>query len=361
MPLQRGYLEPISVISGTFGESFDRQYGLTADDRRVAKVRADSRSRVSAPKRDTRQLVPEIVVFLSYMTDGPSMLTWLGSIVCFTVAAFAADNSEASTDHIDLDDLCLVLGFAMVAVLLGCTFAAYWSDRSAIHQLPHLTATLRAKATVRVNEVRRSRGSGAVVEYVTPADLVRGDVVELQTKARVPADLIIVEADNLVVAGDPFVDARIASMPGMSSVALAGSRVISGHGAGIVVRPLARSIAADVVSAALLLRRPPFFPETQQSSGERHRGRSKVHRVVWILLYGSVVLGYAAGGAQYFFTGEPGWTLYFVTSTALVVSVVASVSQSASMIWSNSTYQPTLLKIRSEQTKMQRRLGERVE
>lgn len=201
-------------------------------------------------------------------------------------------------------------GFILAVVLLNAGLGAFqeWkAERSAasLQQLLRVTA--------------RVRRGGAMAE-VNAEDLAPGDLVYLQSGARVPADLRLTAANRLTVdeallTGESLpVEKRpvplAADLPlaDRRNMAYAGSIVAAGRGAGWVVATGARTEVGKIVRdvGAATSAKPPLVLRMERFA----------RQISWLVLAASGVLGVVA-----FAQGMPLLEVFFL-AVALAVSAI---------------------------------------
>jgi Mg2+-importing ATPase len=219
--------------------------GLTPDEaaKRLARTGPNvlsERKRSDIPTLLLRQVTSPLVLLL----------------IAAAVLSFALHDS---TDGI------IILGIVGVSVLLG-----FWQERGAARAIEKLLATVAVKATV----LRDARQTEIAVD-----ELVPGDVVLLSAGSSIPADCLLLEAQDLFVdeaslTGESF---PVAKTPGTvpadaplarrDNVLFLGTHVVSGSGRALVVHT-GKSTEFAAIAARLRLRPP----ETEFERGVRHFG-----------------------------------------------------------------------------------------
>jgi len=165
----------------------------------------------------------------------------------------------------DSTDGIIILGIVGVSALLG-----FWQERGAAKAVEKLLATVAVKASV----LRDGRPTEVAVE-----ELVPGDVVLLSAGSIIPADCLLLEAQDLFVdeaslTGESF---PVAKTPGTvpadaplarrHNVLFMGTHVVSGSGRALVVHT--GKLTEFAAIAARLRLRPP---ETEFEHGVRRFG-----------------------------------------------------------------------------------------
>ncbi len=165
----------------------------------------------------------------------------------------------------DPTDGTIILGIVGVSALLG-----FWQERGAARAVEKLLATVAVKASV----LRDGRQTEIAVD-----ELVPGDVVLLSAGSSIPADCLLLEAQDLFVdeaslTGESF---PVAKTPGTvpadaplarrHNVLFMGTHVVSGSGRALVVHT-GKSTEFAAIAARLRLRPP----ETEFERGVRHFG-----------------------------------------------------------------------------------------
>ncbi|MDR7438066.1 MAG: magnesium-translocating P-type ATPase [Armatimonadota bacterium] len=219
--------------------------GLGADSaaERLARVGPNvlgERKRSDAPALLLRQVANPLVMLL----------------VAAAVLSFALQ---------DPTDGAIILGIVAVSALLG-----FWQERGAATVVEKLLATVAVKASV----LRGGRQTEVAVD-----ELVPGDVVLLSAGSRVPADCLLLAAQDLFVdeaslTGESFpVEKRVgpvaadAPLARRANVLFLGTHVVSGSGRALVVRT-GRATEFGRIYERLRLRPP----ETEFEHGVRRFG-----------------------------------------------------------------------------------------
>jgi Mg2+-importing ATPase len=219
--------------------------GLTADTaaERLARLGPNvlgKRNRSDIPTLLLRQVTSPLVLLL----------------VAAAVLSFALHDS---TDGI------IILVIVGVSALLG-----FWQERGAVTAVEKLLAMVAVKATV----LRDGRETEVPVEEVVP-----GDVVLLSAGSMIPADCLLLDAQDLFVdeaalTGESFpVEKSPGTVPADTPLArrhnalFLGTHVVSGSGRAVVVHT-GRATEFGAIAARLRLRPP----ETEFERGVRHFG-----------------------------------------------------------------------------------------
>lgn len=180
---------------------------------------------------------------LGYVFGGFCSVLWVGVIIFFLCWRPLSDPPSAT-------NLALAI-LVMIVIALQAGFSAFqdWSTqrtmKAILALLPDETLVLR----------------DGVVQGVKASELVVGDVVQLKTGSRVPADVRIVTCsadmrfDRSVLTGEAdeveaTVDKTDESFLESRNIALMGSMVVNGSGVGVVVLTGARTAMGRVSVAA---------------------------------------------------------------------------------------------------------------
>ncbi|GBC76666.1 Magnesium-transporting ATPase, P-type 1 [bacterium HR08] len=165
----------------------------------------------------------------------------------------------------DSTDGIIILSIVGISALLG-----FWQERGAATAVEKLLATVAVKASV----LRDGRPTEVLLEDVVP-----GDVVLLSAGSKIPADCLLLEAQDLFVdesalTGESF---PVAKYPGIvpadaplarrHNALFLGTHVVSGSGRAVVVRT---GSATEFGAIAARLRLRP--PETEFERGVRRFG-----------------------------------------------------------------------------------------
>jgi Mg2+-importing ATPase len=200
----------------------------------------------------------------------------------------------------------------ILAIIFGSACISFWREYASERTLEKLANRLKLKS-----QVLRSGKE----EQVPNDELVPGDVVLLSTGRLIPADCILLEAQNLfinqaVITGESLAVQKIPQASGLplttrlsdrSHCLYLGSTVHSGSGKAIVVR-----VAQDTVYGQLAQRLRQTPPETEFDRGLKHFGEL----LLWIMLL-MVLLVFAAHAFQGRANGE---ALMFAVALAVGLS-----------------------------------------
>ena len=172
----------------------------------------------------------------------------------------------------------------------------------------------RAERAVRalrrlVSRTARVRRDG-VVRALPAADLVRGDLVQLEVGDLVPADLLLVAADE-VSADESLLTGESAPVAKEAGAAVRlGTAIVSGYGAGVVV---AAGRATLLGRTAGLLRRKPEETDFQ-------RGLRRFSDFLVLIILGLTLFVFLANAAL-----GKGWLDSFLFAVALAVGITPEV------------------------------------
>jgi Mg2+-importing ATPase len=195
-------------------------------------------------------------------SDAPALLLrqFTSPIVLLLIAAsFLSFAMHDSTDGV------IILGIVLVSGLLG-----FWQERGAATAVEKLLATVALKATV----LRDSRETEVPVEALVP-----GDVVLLSAGSSIPADCLLLAAQDLFVdeaalTGESYpLEKSPSAVPADAPLArrdnalFLGTHVVSGRGRAVVVRT-GKSTEFGAIAARLRL----HPAETEFERGVRRFG-----------------------------------------------------------------------------------------
>ncbi|KAL1500951.1 hypothetical protein ABEB36_006364 [Hypothenemus hampei] len=164
----------------------DREKGLTVEQ--AATVLSKTGPNLLTPSHKT----PEYIKFIRTLTQGFSLLLWIGAALCFTACLIR----KLSQDETDTDNLILGIVLVVVVVVTGC-FTFFQEHKS--HKIMESFANMvPPKATVIRN--------GETMTIVSK-DLVVGDLVDMKFGDRIPADIRIIQSqgfkvDNSALTGE---------------------------------------------------------------------------------------------------------------------------------------------------------------
>ncbi|EGD78059.1 hydrogen/potassium-exchanging ATPase 4A [Salpingoeca rosetta] len=218
---------PVEELMARFNLK-DLEQGLT--ETRAAQTLADEGPNALTPPPTT----PEWVKFLRQMTGGFATLLWIGAILCFI--AYGIQVSQAKPgEKAPADNLYLGIVLAVVVLITGCF--SYFQEGRAANVMKGF-----AKLQPQKSKVRRE----GKVRIVDAVELVRGDVVEIKSGDRIPADLRLIETqglkvDNSSLTGEAEPQKRSkectdANPLETQNIAFYSTNAVEGSGVGIVIR-----------------------------------------------------------------------------------------------------------------------------
>ncbi|XP_033096761.1 sodium/potassium-transporting ATPase subunit alpha-3-like isoform X1 [Anneissia japonica] len=129
---------------------------------------------------------PEWIKFCKQLFGGFATLLWVGSILCFF--AFGIECGKAGFDEAVKDNLYLGLVLAIVVIITGCF--SYYQEAKSAAIMESFEKMVPQEALI----LRDGQWSSVNAEYV-----VVGDIVEVKSGDRIPADIRIIEARSLKV------------------------------------------------------------------------------------------------------------------------------------------------------------------
>jgi sodium/potassium-transporting ATPase subunit alpha len=151
----------------------DLQRGLTQEAAH-ARLLQDGPNCLSPPKQ-----TPEIIKFLGHLSGWFSILLWVGSILSFI--GFLVDPSSNEN---------LYIGVVLALVVLVTGIFSYFQESKSSQIMEGFKNMMPTLATV--------HRSGEVLK-IDSKDLVVGDIVDIVTGQKIPADIRIIEAHNFKV------------------------------------------------------------------------------------------------------------------------------------------------------------------
>jgi len=217
--------------------------GQLAADRESANPTYSFREGVSDAARKKMQEVygfnkltpakqtPEWLKFLSHLSGFFSLLLWGGAILCFFGFFLRGD----------LDNL--YLGIVLSAVVLITGIFSYIQDAKADGLMDQFASLM--ENTV---EVRKTVNGVTKFHEISATDLVRGDIIKLASGDVVPADIRIIESNNLGVSNAPLtgepddIEMKLEAMAlntspqDFNNTCFFGTNVTKGSGIGCVSR-----------------------------------------------------------------------------------------------------------------------------
>lgn len=175
---------PLGEICRRFNT--DREKGLTVEQ--AASVLAKTGPNVLTPSHKT----PEYIKFIRTLTQGFSLLLWIGAALCFTACLIR----KLYQNELDSDNLILGCVLVVVVVVTGCFM--YFQEHKSHKIMESFANMVPPKATV-------IRGGETIT--VVSKDLVVGDLVDMKFGDRIPADIRIIHSqgfkvDNSALTGE---------------------------------------------------------------------------------------------------------------------------------------------------------------
>lgn len=170
----------------------------------------------------------------------------------------------------------------ILLIVLGSALLSFWQEYSA----SNAAAKLRATLTLQANVLRDGR-----MQMVPVEDVVPGDVILLSAGSLIPADGILLEANDFfvnqaVLTGETFpvekkpgVVPAQASLAERSNVLFMGTNVRSGSGSYVVTQTGVRTAFGQIADRLTL--RPP---ETEFERGVRKLGFLLTEVMFWLVL-----------------------------------------------------------------------------
>ncbi|XP_072390617.1 sodium/potassium-transporting ATPase subunit alpha-like [Diabrotica undecimpunctata] len=136
--------------------------------------------------------VPEYIKFIKTLTQGFSLLLWIGAGLCFTACLIR----KVTTEETDTDNLILGLVLVVVVVVTGCFM--YSQEHKSQKIMESFANMVPPKATV----IR-----GGETMTIVSKEIVVGDLVEMKFGDRIPADIRIIHSqgfkvDNSALTGE---------------------------------------------------------------------------------------------------------------------------------------------------------------
>lgn len=197
---------------------------------------------IDGPNRLTpAKSTPMIVVFLSHLFTGFSLLLWFGAVLCFI--AYGVDPSGIEN---------LYLGVVLVLVVVITGIFSFYQDAQASKAMEGFSKMVPDFATV-IRDGDKSR--------VESSDLVVGDIVEIKGGDKIPADVRIIKAQGLKVnnsslTGEAEALSRSAEMTHdnpreTKNLAFYTTFATEGTGTGIVVNTGDRTVIGRIASLVI--------------------------------------------------------------------------------------------------------------
>ena len=161
-------------------ESFKRSVDLPDEKKGLSSEGAQKKHETDGPNKLTEKAgTPWYIVFIKQMTGFFSLLLWFGAILCFI--GYSLDSSDNS-------NLYLGIVLAVVVFLTGC-FSFYQESKSAAAM-----AKFKDMAPPKCNVIRDGE-----IKEIDIVFLVVGDVVMIKEGDKIPADLRIIESNDMKV------------------------------------------------------------------------------------------------------------------------------------------------------------------
>lgn len=132
---------------------------------------------------------PEWLKFLEQLTGFFSLLLWGGAALCFIGYGLKAD----------LDNL--YLGIVLSSVVLITGIFSYYQDSKSASLMAQFSKMMAQQVWIKDPALH---GKGGGLRQIDSAELVRGDIVQLNSGDKVPADIRVVEATDLKVNNAPL-------------------------------------------------------------------------------------------------------------------------------------------------------------
>ena len=166
-----------------FGE-LEQKYG-TDLEKGLSNHKADELLKKYGPNALTPpKETPEIIKFLKNMTNGFSILLWLGAIF-----SFIAYGIQVSQDpNVDMSSVWLGIALVVVIIITGCF--QYYQESKSSKIMDSFKNLIPQEATV----IRDGKESN-----IPAQTLVVGDIVRVSIGNRIPADIRIIECQGLKV------------------------------------------------------------------------------------------------------------------------------------------------------------------
>jgi len=225
---------------------------------------------------------PLIIKFLEHQLTGFALLLWGGAALCFI--AYILDDST-------MDNLYLGVVLATVVFLTGCF--AFYQEYDAESTMAGFKDLTPDKCTVIRNYDQEKNKD--VVKAGEPfigfgaENLVPGDLVEVSSGNKVPADIVIVtcgdmKVDHAALTGEPEHLPRQAGHTNndpfeTKNVAFYGTFCTQGQCTGIVVRTGDRTAVGEIAAAVTGEKKPPTTMELE------------IEHFIWIVSIVAIVIG----------------------------------------------------------------------
>lgn len=164
----------------------DKEHGLTPEQAAAVLLKTGPNQLTPSHK------VPEYIKFIKTLTQGFSLLLWIGAALCFTACLIR----KVTTLETDTDNLILGLVLVVVVVVTGCfMFSQEHKSQKIMESFANMVPP---KATV-------IRGGETIT--IVSKDIVIGDLVEMKFGDRIPADIRIIHSqgfkvDNSALTGE---------------------------------------------------------------------------------------------------------------------------------------------------------------
>jgi len=165
-------------------EELTVQLGTNLTKGLTAKQAADYLARDGPNALTPPKTTPEWIKFCKNLFGGFSTLLWIGSILCFFSYALEASGNENPNP----DNLYLGIVLAGVVIITGC-FQYYQESKSS--KIMESFKNMIPQQALVIRDGQK--------QQIVAMNLVLGDVVEVKGGDRIPADLRIIDANNMKV------------------------------------------------------------------------------------------------------------------------------------------------------------------
>lgn len=165
-------------------EELCAQLGTNLTKGLTAKQAADYLARDGPNALTPPKTTPEWIKFCKNLFGGFSTLLWIGAILCFFSYALESSGNENPNP----DNLYLGIVLAGVVIITGC-FQYYQESKSS--KIMESFKNMIPQQALVIRDGQK--------QQIVAMNLVLGDVVEVKGGDRIPADLRIIDANNMKV------------------------------------------------------------------------------------------------------------------------------------------------------------------